>query len=477
MTWWRRVPPACVACAAIAWGHAAVWAVVTPTFQVPDEQTHFGYTQYLAETGGLPTNTAPGRFTPEQAVLSRGTPFSIEGWPTWQPSQSRRLHRQLRSVKPSAVNNEAVQAVNNPPLYYVLEAIPYGAARSLNALDRLFVMRLFSALLAALTVAFTFLFVRELLPGTPWAWTVGALAVAFQPLFAFMGGGVNNDNLVYTLGAALVYLLARAFRRGLSPALGAALGAVAIAGLLTKSTFLGMLPGGALGVVLAAWRAAPARRARAVRGALTAGGVLALPAAAWVVANEVVFGRSPTTLTSGLLAPSAKASIGGNLSYLWQYFLPRLWFMSDRFGSYPVWDVYVQGFVGRFGWFLIGFPRWVNWLATGVYIAIIALAAAAVTRRGILRRRWPELVAYLGVVLGMLIVVGIAGYRYRITTNLPLEQPRYLLSLLALYGGLVAVAARGAGARWGRAVGGFLVVAAMGHSLFAILRTVAHYYS
>ncbi|MDQ6750189.1 MAG: DUF2142 domain-containing protein [Actinomycetota bacterium] len=466
-----------MACAVIAFGHAAVWAVVTPTFQVPDEQTHFGYTQYLAETGRLPTGTAPGRFTPEQGVLSMGIPFSIEGWPTWSPSQSRRLHRQLQDLKPSALNNEAIQAVNNPPLYYGLQAIPYRAARSLNVLDRLFVMRLFSALLAALTVAFTFLFLRELLPGTRWAWTMGALAVAFQPLFAFMGGGVNNDNLTYTLGAALVYLLARAFRRGLSPRLGAALGAVAIAGMLTKSTFLGMVPGAALGVVLAAWRAAPAQRRRAMRGALTAGGVVALPAAAWVVANEVVFGRSAATLTSGLFAQGSKGSIGGNLSYLWQYFLPRLPFMSDRFGSYPFWEVYLQGFVGRFGWFLIGFPRWVNWVATGLYLAVIALAATAVARRDILRRRWPELVTYLAVALGMLVVVGIAGYRYKVTTNLPLEQPRYLLALLALYGGLVAVGARGAGARWGPAVGAFLVVLAMGHSLFGILHTIAHYYS
>jgi 4-amino-4-deoxy-L-arabinose transferase-like glycosyltransferase len=471
------VPLACVACAAIAGGHAAVWAVVTPTFQVPDEQTHFGYAQYLAETGRLPSGSAPGRFTPEQAVLSQGIPFSIEGWPTWQPSQSRRLHRQLRTVRPSALDNEAVEAVNNPPLYYALEAIPYRAARSLDVLDRLFVMRLFSALLAALTVAFTFLFVRELMPGTPWAWTVGALAVAFQPLFAFMGGGVNNDNLVSTCGAILLYLLARAFRRGLTPRLGVALGAVAIAGMVTKSTFVGMLPGAAVGVALAAWRTAPAQRARALRGALTAGGVLALPAAAWVVVNQVVLGRSVTTLTSGLFVQSSRASISGNLSYLWQYFLPKLWFMSDRFGSYPFWEVYVQGFVGRFGWFLIGFPRWVTWVASGVYLAMLALAAAALARPGVLRRRWPELAAYVCVVLGVLVVVGIAGYRYKITTNLPLEQPRYLLALIAVYGALVAVAARGAGVRWGRAAGAFLVVLAMGHSLFAILHTIAHYYS
>ena len=50
-------------------------------------------------------------------------------------------------------------------------------------------MRLVSAPLAAITVLFTFLFLREVLPAAPWAWTVGALAVAFQPMFGFISAG------------------------------------------------------------------------------------------------------------------------------------------------------------------------------------------------------------------------------------------------------------------------------------------------
>ena len=43
------------ACAAVAFVHAALWAVVTPPFQTPDELGHSGYVQYLAETGKLPS--------------------------------------------------------------------------------------------------------------------------------------------------------------------------------------------------------------------------------------------------------------------------------------------------------------------------------------------------------------------------------------------------------------------------------------
>ena len=74
----RRVPAACVACAAIGFAHAALWAVVTPPFQVPDEPSHVGYAQYLAETGKVPSGQ--GRLSPGSKLAALlGIPFSIEG--------------------------------------------------------------------------------------------------------------------------------------------------------------------------------------------------------------------------------------------------------------------------------------------------------------------------------------------------------------------------------------------------------------
>ena len=49
-------------------------------------------------------------------------------------------------------------------------------------------MRLLSALMAGVTALFTFLFVREALPGAPWAWTVGGLGAALAPLLGFISG-------------------------------------------------------------------------------------------------------------------------------------------------------------------------------------------------------------------------------------------------------------------------------------------------
>ena len=77
-------------------------------------------------------------------------------------------------------------------------------------------MRLLSALLAAGTVLAVFLFLRELLPSTPWAWTVGALMVAFQPMFDFIAAGVQGDNLLFFASTLTFLMLTRAYRRGLT---------------------------------------------------------------------------------------------------------------------------------------------------------------------------------------------------------------------------------------------------------------------
>ena len=182
--------------------------------------------------------------------------------------------------------------MNYPPLYYALETIPYNAGHGLDFLDRLFLMRLLSALLAGVTVALVFCFLRELLPGTPWVWTVGALAVAFQPVFGFMSGGVNNDDLLYACGAALFFLVARAFRRGLTPGLGVALGLVAAAGLLTKQSIAGLFPGAALGLAWLVWRTPPERRRTAAASVAAAGAILVVPAALWAYASRLSRGAA-----------------------------------------------------------------------------------------------------------------------------------------------------------------------------------------
>ena len=66
----------------------------------------------------------------------------------------------------------------------------------------------------------------------PWTWTVGALAVAFQPMFGFMAGGVHPDNLFFAASAALLFgARARVPARPHAGARGAAIGAALAVGV------------------------------------------------------------------------------------------------------------------------------------------------------------------------------------------------------------------------------------------------------
>jgi 4-amino-4-deoxy-L-arabinose transferase-like glycosyltransferase len=372
-------------------------------------------------------------------------------------------------------------ATSAPPLYYALEAVPYLASPSHNFLDRLLLMRLFSAVCAALTVLATFLFLRELFPGTPWAWTVGALGVAFQPMFAFISGGVNNDNLLYVSSAFTFLAVARAFRRGLTPARGAAIGAALAVGLLTKLNAFALLPGVALALLFLVHRAAPDARPAARKGAALAGAVAVAPYLLYMLLNVSLWDRRAFS-TGEVATPSTRAghpqTLGEELSYIWQLYLPRLPFLRDTFpGPFPLWDLWFRGFIGRFGWLDYDFPTWVNRLALWIYLPLLGLVGAALAAgRRRLRRRWAELASYTVMALGVLLVIGHAGYAAWASGGYPFEQPRYLLPLLPLYGALLALAARGAGRRFGPAVGVLIVALAVAHGLFAQLLTLSRYY-
>lgn len=478
----RRPSGALVACVLLAALNASVWAVVTPSFQTPDELVHAQYVQYVAETGELPRPVTPFfRTTSDLGFAAEAVPFSTTGQPSWSPAGDAAFRRRARGFGHTPEEASVAYVANNPPLYYALATLPYHAASSATFFDRLLLMRLFSALLAGATVGFVFAFLRELLPSSPWAWTVGALAVGFQPVFGFVGGGVSNDNLLWVISAALFYGLARAFRRGLTPRRGALIGFAAIAGLLTKGVMIGLLPGAAAGIAACVLLAGRERRRTALAGGALALLVFVGLQVGWGRLDDALFDRPSVAGATGLNGGNFNTfeALRGQLTYFWESFLPRLPFMNDYFNRYPFvgWNAYFQGFVGRFGWFEYGFPMWANWLGLGVVASLAALAVATLVRsREVLRRRWLEASTYLACIVGLLGLVAFAAYRYRTITGQPFEQTRYLFPLLALYGGFVALAARSVG-RYGPALGAGLVVLAFGHDVFAVLLTLERYYA
>ena len=197
-------------------------------------------------------------------------------------------------------------------------------------------MRLTSALIGALTVLFAFLLARELAPGRPWLGVLAALLVAYQPMYGFISGAVNNDVGVNAGAAALELLLIRMLRRGVTWSPGAAHGrpagraadrqghrALAVSGRGARAA--GDLWRHHRRTDLRGWAAlalAPRSPSGRCRGACRTCSARPAAAAASTGGTPVEAGTAASAVSEALAHPL------DYLSYLWQSLLPRLSFMT-----------------------------------------------------------------------------------------------------------------------------------------------------
>ena len=483
----RRVPRAAWTCALIATLGAVCWSVITPPFQAPDEQAHFAYVQNFAETGRLPASGRDEYSVEETQVLGD----LHQGEVRWHPEQTtlstaaavEKLHRDLAAPLPRAGPGGIGVAATEPPLYYALATIPYQLGSSGSLLDRLEMVRLLSALMAGLTALFTFMFVRESLPGVPWAWTVGGLTAALMPLLGFTSGFVTPDAMLYAVCAAIFFCLARAFRHGLTWRAAIVLGLLIGAGFLTKLNFVGLAPGVMLGLVVLAFRGRRdtpdgARTRRAFGPMALAMAISVAPICIYVLFNLInghpTFGLVSSTTTK----ISGKESLIGEIVYIWEFYLPRLPGMTDNFpGLSTLREVWFNRTVGLYGWLDTTFPPWVYTFAL-IPAGLLALLGlrTLISRRATLLRRKSELLVYVVICLGLMSLIGANSHLAATSEGAGYAQPRYLMPLLPLAAAAVALAARGAGRRWGPVAGALIVTLFLAHDIFSQLLTVSRFY-
>jgi 4-amino-4-deoxy-L-arabinose transferase-like glycosyltransferase len=304
-----------------------------------------------------------------------------------------------------------------------------------------------SALLGALAAMFTFLAAREVLPRPPFFAAAAGLLVAYQPMFTFISGAVNNDVGINAAAAATVWLLMRVLRRGASLAVLCALGVLLGALPVIKGTGYELYPIAAialLGVIV---------RARGARSTLVnVGVVIGAGLVVQLVWSQLApsFGHTTFTTPGGGVPTSSSAlsQPGLYLTYVWQIFLPRLPFMADHFiQRWPFFDIYVQRGWASFGWYTIEFPRYLYGLI------VIAMGTAVVLGIIAIRREWPWVRTRLWelVVLALLPCAVIAGVESAFATNVPrvvlAEMGRYLFPAISALAILTIGATVGVGRR------------------------------
>jgi 4-amino-4-deoxy-L-arabinose transferase-like glycosyltransferase len=477
----RSVPTTAWVCALIAVLNAVSWSILIPPLQGPDEQAHFAYTQLLVQAGRLPSS-AEENFSHEELAAMEDLGFGetiLDPATVPVPSRARQqqLLRALSQPLSRTGDGSAGVAASEPPLYYALQAIPYVLGSGSNLLDRLELMRLLSALLTGLTVLFTFLFLREALPAVPWAWTVGGLCAALSPLLGFVGGSIDPDALLFVVCAAMFYCFARAFRRGFTRQMAIALGGLVATGFLTKVNFIGLVPGAVIGLIVLTLREARVSRQSAYRCLGIACAIAGVPVVLYLLRNLLAH-KSLLGIVSGSFQTLNQHSFSHDFSYVWQFYLPRLPGMVNDFpGITPLWHIWFKGIVGRYNWLETVFPEWVYQVALipAAVIGGLCIRELYVMRGALIRRR-AEFAVYLAIGIGLMLMLAGASIGPFPVLAAGDSEPRYFLPLLALGCTLLALAARGAGRRWGPVAGVGIVMLILTHDVLSQLLEISRYY-
>ena len=289
--------------------------------------------------------------------------------------------RYVNSGASTLGSGEAGLATSEPPLYYVLEAVPYWIGTG-NILTQLALMRLLSALMSGVTVLLTYLFLREVLPGVSSAVTIGTLCVALQPLLGFMSGTLNPETMLYAVSAGIFLCLARGFRRGLTPPLAIAMGLLIAVGFATKLTFVGFAFGVFIGLIVLGVREVRLWGRESLPWLVAAVGIGVAPVLL-VALKNALSGQPILGIALGSIVRSINGSLAHEVSYVWELYMPRLPGMAHYFRGLSTSRAWFDHSVGLYGALDTGFPDWVGSVALIPTIGVAFLSGRAIfVRRG-----------------------------------------------------------------------------------------------
>lgn len=349
----RRTPGAWIgAIVALFCALGVIYSILTPIFEASDELWHYPVVQHIAAGRGLPVQTPPDRAGLwKQEASQPPLYYALAGLLTaWVDTGD--LTDVLRPNPHAAVGEVTpdgnINMVRHDP---TREAWPWrGTVLAVH------LARLLSVAMGAATVYLTYRLGQAAFPGRPDI-ALGAAALnAFTPMFLFIVGSVNNDNLVIPLCALALLIMIRQEANGKQASSWRlwsgwlALGAVIGLATLSKVNALALLALAALAGAWVAWQR------RNWRDLFAAGFAIGLPALVltgwWFWRNLQLYGD---LLGFQMFTPYFTRAIPADLAQIW----------SER-------TSFLYGYWGNFGGLNLPIPHWAFVLLNGVLI----LAAA-----------------------------------------------------------------------------------------------------
>ena len=461
-----RPPVSLVALMLVALLLSFTWTLATPAFQAPDEQSHFAYTQLLGEKFELPGTASKPIYSAEHIRGAAAVNADqVAAQPLTPPEWSETLERRWRraTVKDASGDGGGTHSASSyPPLSYLWQSVGYRLFASGDFFDKLFGARLFSALWLPITVLGTWLLAGELFGPRRELQLLAAAVPALLPMPAFISGSVSPDGMLYAIWSVVLWLGVRSLRRGMP--LGSTVAFCALVGVacVTKSVSYALLPPALLVLGVGLWR----RRSEPLpRLALVAGGglaALALTLGTWIVIARGLDRTAAANVSAGVGAASG-TDVRELLSYVWQYYLPRLPFQKPSVAhdiGYPAYRVWIVLGWGAFGWLEVKFVDAV-YRVLAVFTAVVGVAAVVAIWRA--RRRLDlGVLAFLALTTaGLLAGLHWSDYHVLVAGN-HFMQGRYIFPLVGLMGCALAAAASLLGPRFrgpaiGATIGGLFV--------------------
>ena len=381
---------------------AGSYSVATPLFESPDELWHYPFVWHLARTGQLPVQDPAKPQLWKQEGSQPPLYYALAGLLTFYiPADDLpgliypNPHADIGLVSPDGNINIIVHTAR--------EEWPWrGAVLAIH------LTRFISVLLGAGTVLTVYALGRALWPEQQSFALLAMAFVAFNPMFLFIAGSVNNDNLITLLASLVLWQLVSirsnkpSIRRFMS--LGLLVGLAA----LTKISGLGLLALVGLTLLIEGWRQRSGYMAISGNGLV---GCCALVIAGWWYwRNFRLYGDWTGTETMvAMMGPRPFPPTMGQL-------------MSEMSGL-------IRSFWGLFGYFSIPMPAFIYHLLNLFLVAGLVGLSITFLWPPYLKKLPGQLHQACPILLGWIILMAAGLLQWTLRT--PASQGRLLFPALA----------------------------------------------
>ncbi len=209
-------------------GIIAFWSLITPMFEFPDEQAHYGSVDYLLNQGEMPSygkNDLNLEMLRAQEYLGTFRDGLGNNKYTYHPEYHveytntvvGKYETEIINLNRSEFRDNYVgtEAAKYPPLYYRLTSLYTWLVNSADLITRVFVARLASVDLSILMAIVSWK-IGELVFHKKNYVKVFVLMVMLQPMYSFVTAGINSDNLHNLLFMTLTYGCLRLLKTGIT---------------------------------------------------------------------------------------------------------------------------------------------------------------------------------------------------------------------------------------------------------------------